>query len=159
MRVFDYNALFDDLIRNSVDPDTGEIINPDFEAQLAALEMAKEDKIEQAALAYKNAKADVDALDTVIKNLQAKKDARERSMDFFHDWLVSQVDDKFKRPPLVNIYYSQTKKTDITDESVIPDEYIKVTKTVQKDAIKKAIQAGAEVPGAKLVDSKYIVIR
>lgn len=159
MRVFDYNALFDDLIRNSVDPDTGEIINPDFEAQLAALEMDKEDKIEQAALAYKNAKADVDALDAVIKSLQAKKAGRERARDFFHDWLESQVEDKFKRPPLVSIYHSSTKKTDITDEAAIPDEFFTVTKTVQKDAIKKAILSGQKVPGAQVVDARYIVIK
>ena len=159
MRVFDYNVLFDQLIQDSVDPVTGEIINPDFEIQLAALEMDKEDKIEQAALAYKNAKADVDALDAVIKSLQAKKAGRERARDFFHDWLESQVEDKFKRPPLVSIYHSSTKKTDIVDESAIPAEFIKTTTSIQKDAIKKAIQSGVDVPGAKLVDSKYIVIR
>ena len=59
MRVFDYNVLFDQLIQDSVDPVTGEIINPDFEAQLAALEMSRDEKAEQVALAYKKSKGDV----------------------------------------------------------------------------------------------------
>ena len=67
MRYYDYNVLFNQLIQQSVDPETGEIINPDFEDQLTALEMDKEDKVEQAALAFKNAKADIDALDGIIK--------------------------------------------------------------------------------------------
>lgn len=158
MRVFDYNVLFDQLIQDSVDPVTGEIINPDFEAQLAALEMSRDEKAEQVALAYKNCIAEIETLEKVIDQLQMKVAIKKRSKNFFHDWLDAQVTDKLKTA-LVSIYHSRTKKTELTDESAIPDEYIKVTKTVQKEAIKKAIQSGVDVPGAKLVDSKYIVIR
>ncbi len=41
---------------------------------------------------------------------------------------------------------------DITDASVVPEEYIKVTvsRTPDKAAIKKALKSGADVPGADL---------
>lgn len=159
MRYYDYNILFDQLIQQSVDPETGEIINPDFEDQLTALEMDKEDKVEQAALAFKNAKADIDALDAIIKKLKAKKAAREKVMNFFHDWLDSQVEDRFKRPPLVSIYHSFAKSTDIVDETAIPEEFFEVTRTVKKDEVKKALMAGKEVPGAQILEHRYIVIR
>lgn len=158
MNYFDYNVLFDQLISESVDPETGEIINPDFEAQLTALQMDKEEKIEQVALAFKEAKADVETLQKIIDGLERKKEAKESFMEFCKGWIDSQLTGKFKTL-LVSIYRSPTKKTEITDENAIPAEFIKTTTSIQKGAIKKAIQAGVDVPGAKLVDSEHIVIR
>lgn len=159
MRVFDYNSAFAQLVDESIDPDTGEIINPEFEAQLAALEMKKEEQIEQIGLAFKNARADVEELDAVIKALQGKKAARERSMNFFKALAGTLLDGEKLKTPLVSMYWSRAKRTEIIDESAIPAEYLKTTTTIQKDAIKKAIQGGAEVPGAVLLESDYIVIK
>ena len=54
-----------------------------------------------------------------------------------------------------------SKKTEIIDESLIPDEYMntKITKTPDKTAIKKAIEAGTEVAGAQVVDNTTITIK
>lgn len=38
----------------------------------------------------------------------------------------------------------------VTDETVLPDQYWKVTREPRKSDIKRAIQGGAEVPGATL---------
>ena len=57
----------------------------------------------------------------------------------------------------------ETKSTDIFDAELVPEKF-KVTETVittkiPKDEIKKAIDSGEEVPGAKIVTNKTLQIK
>ena len=47
------------------------------------------------------------------------------------------------------------------DENEVPEEYktVKVTKTVDKAAIKNAIKSGKEIPGAHIETSETIQIK
>ena len=56
---------------------------------------------------------------------------------------------------------SNPPATDIFDESILPKKFLKekVTYTPSKTDIKKALQAGEEVPGARLVINTSLTIK
>ena len=159
MKFFDYIPIFDDLIARSVDPDTGEIINPDFEEELNLLQMAQEERIEQAALAFKNAKADLETLTKIVQGLNKKKANLESLMDFLKVYVTDQLGGKKFKTSLVSIYQSHSAHVEVDDEEVIPEEFIRTERTVMKSWIEKAIKSGEEVPGARMEDKPYTVIR
>lgn len=50
-------------------------------------------------------------------------------------------------------------RVEIVDEARIPAEFISYKSTIDRVAIKSALEAGKEVPGAKLVQSTHLDVR
>jgi hypothetical protein len=71
------------------------------------------------------------------------------------DWGVKKVEG--------NEYWFKVKKNpprvEIVDEEAIPPEFIGYTPTVNKAAIKSALEDGKQVPGAELVQTTRLGIR
>ena len=74
------NAIYK-LYDEFVDPDTGEISDPDeFAARYAALDISREEIIENTLLMYKNCIADAAAIADEIKVLKERKSARQSAL-------------------------------------------------------------------------------
>ena len=159
MNYFSYSPLFKDLIERSIDQDTGEIINPDFEEELRLLEMAQNEKIEQAALAYKNAKAEYEVVDKIYESFRSKRENLSKLMESLKSYCTCELGGKKYKTPLLSIYYGSRSHVEITDESQIPDDFWKVERTVKKKEILNAINMGENVPGAFVQPVLYTVIR
>ena len=159
MTFFSYEPLFAELFRRSVDPDTGEIINPNFQEELNALELEQSKKIEQAALAYRNAMIELEAAKKVKKNLEDVIAKKTASSEFFKDYVTDQLAGKKFKNELISIWYGHRSYVDVPDESLVPDEYFKVERTLKKTEILDAINLGKEVPGASVKSRDYTVIK
>lgn len=63
--------------------------------------------------------------------------------------------------PSLRLFLRHTTSTEVDDLEQLPKEYktVKVEEVADKTAIKKAIQAGAEVPGAHLVENVSLQIK
>ena len=155
----DYLSEIDALFEDSVDPETGEIINPAFEEELAKLMQDRDVGLEQIALLYKDTKSELVALKEAEKDVQKKMTSAERRMEFCKSFLTMQLNGEKFKTALVSVYYQTTSSVDIQDESAIPAEYIKTVSTPMKTEIKKAIQAGKEVPGCVIMKTTSTVIR
>ena len=155
----DYLSEIDALFEDSVDPETGEIINPAFEEELAKLMQDRDVGLEQIALLYKDTKLELVALKEAEKDVQKKVTSAERRMEFCKSFLTMQLNGEKFKTALVSVYYQTTSSVDIQDESAIPAEYIKTVSTPMKTEIKKAIQAGKEVPGCVIMKTTSTVIR
>ena len=155
----DYLSEIDALFEDSVDPETGEIINPAFEEELAKLMQDRDVGLEQIALLYKDTKSELVALKEAEKDVQKKMASAERRMEFCKNFLTIQLNGEKFGTALVSVYYQTTSSVDIQDESAIPAEYIKTVSTPMKTEIKKAIQAGKEVPGCVIMKTTSTVIR
>ena len=155
----DYLSEIDALFEDSVDPETGEIINPAFEEELAKLMQDRDVGLEQIALLYKDTKSELVALKEAEKDVQKKMASAERRMEFCKSFLTMQLNGEKFKTALVSVYYQTTSSVDIQDESAIPAEYIKTVSTPMKTEIKKAIQAGKEVPGCVIKKTTSTVIR
>ena len=52
-----------------------------------------------------------------------------------------------------------SKAVEVLDEAKIPDAYFAIKRTVQKAEIAKALKAGAEVPGAVMVERENLTVK
>lgn len=132
---------------------------------LDAINDAIEDKADNIA-------AWIDDLTNAAKRKKAKADewkesAKEdlKKADSLKHYLIQELTHAGKKKMETDRFLLSTRNnapsTVIDDETLIPDTFktTKVTETVDKTAIKEAIKAGKEVPGARLQASQSITIK
>lgn len=107
-------------------------------------------------------KAMVEAAGEEIKRLQAIKKTFENIEKRLKERLSQGMEvmgyDKIEMG-LHKLSFRSSTAVNVTDESAIPSEYLKVETSVDKMAVKKALQDGVEVAGAELVTNRNLQIR
>ena len=145
---------------NLIDPETGEIA--DYEA-FEALQLRKEQLVSEMGNAFLNICAEGDAIDEAIKRLEGLKQKNMAKQAKMMDHLRQATGEENYKTPFITIQFRQTKATIIDDKDAIPEEYMvtktTVTKNPNKDAIKKAIESGQEVPGAHVACYKSMSVK
>lgn len=149
------------LLNESIDEETGEV-NQDL---LDALDLNKvqiEEKGKQYAIVYKQVMADIKMYKDEETRLSQKRKTLERNAERLKSSLETALltfgIDKLEDPK-VSVSFRKSKKVVINDENDLRPEFVKVTYTPDKLAIKDAIEKGMEVSGAELVESKNIQIK
>lgn len=157
MTLFELNKAIEgfDLI---VDEETGEVLNID---ELDALNLAKDEKIENVCLWIKNLEAEADAIKTEEKNLAARRKSKENKVKSLKGYVAYALGGKKFETPRVAVSYRKSVSVNIPDESAIADEYCNFTvvKKPDKTMIKNALSAGKEIAGAELVEKQNLQIR
>lgn len=161
MTLYEINQAIEDLVAIAVDEETGEI-NEEAYSQLDALQLARDEKIEQIALAIKNTKAEAEAvkaekmaLDWRQKNLVKKA---ERTSAYLQAMLGG---DKFSTSK-VAISYRDSVSVNIdplVDFSKVPEEFIKYTPEISKKEITPYLKAGNMVEGITLEKKHNMIIK
>lgn len=155
----------DAAIMALVDPETGEILN--YEA-FAALQMEREEKLENMALWHKNLTAEAAAIKAEEANLAARRKELEAKAEKLKEYLFEALGgDPFKTPRVV-CKFNKSQKVEIQDEAAFIRtmqenqhwEYLTFKPpTVNKTEITKAIKAGQSVEGAELVKTVSMTIK
>lgn len=142
--------------------------NPDVIAALDAVQGDFNDKAINTVKAIKIVKSDIKLLESEIKRLQAMKKVRQNQLDEVENYLKENMakTGTFKiECPLFKISYSERQNSAVElDEALflannLDENLINVKITPNKTEIKKALNAGVNVIGAKLVDSQVLMIR
>ena len=157
------NASLYEITREylEIDEETGEILNAE---ELDKLAGAFDEKVESVACYIKNLTAFAGDLKEEEANLAKRRKSAEKKVDYLKTFLSSCMDaagrDKFNGVK-ANVSFRKSVAVQIDDESTLPDAFKVETVTVKPDktAIKKAIQDGAEVSGASLVENRNIQIK
>ena len=150
----------------TIDEETGEIIRVDLSAELDALRMAREEKLENVACWVKNLCAYIEGAKKEEQNLSDKRKAAERRVESLKAWLLAAMTrddgttDRLKTAR-ASISVRRNQPSTICDDDLLPWKYktIKQTVTPDKTAIKAAILAGEDVPGAHLEYGRSVVIK
>lgn len=149
------------LYSEFIDPETGEITDSEaFEAKYKALDLTREEVIENTLLMYKNAISDVAALDAEIKNLQARKSALEKTaLRAKQDAADALNGEKFSTAK-VSVSWRKSKSANV-DEAKCPAEYLVTKEIIQPDKKKilADLKAGKEISGCELVETNNIQIK
>ena len=137
-------------ITNCIDPETGEV---DAE-KLEALEMLRDEKIENIALWIKDLEAEIEALKCESKNMLIRAKERETKINNLGNYLNYILGGKKYMSVNCDISFRKSESVEIIDEKAIPQEFFRtrVITTVSPDkiAIKNALNQGKKVVGAKL---------
>mgnify|MGYP000853085049 FL=1 len=140
----------------NVDPqaiaDTMEMVEGDFE-----------DKAVGYVQVYKSIDADVKEIDAEIKRLQERRSSFKNNANTIKQRLVQamvETGHEHIKTPLFTIYTRRTVSVQAPeDPNKLPPEFIKTTLMVNKSDLKKALQAGREVPNARLVENIGLGVR
>lgn len=142
--------------------------NPDVIAALDAVQGDFNDKAINTVKAIKRVEGDVEMIDAEIKRLQAMKKVRQNALDEVKSYLkrnMAQTGILKIECPLFKISYSERSNSAVElDEALflannLDQDLITVKITPNKTAIKKALEKGVNVMGAKLVDSQVLMIK
>lgn len=154
---------FRSMLDNAFDPDTGEML-PAFEEQRGLLAT----KINQVAAYILNTELDVAAAHTAMKRIQAIADASERKAEQLRKYLAENMkasgiteikaDD---RSFAVKLYIDRDESVEIDEGANFPPELCNDPKppAPSKTKIKKAIEAGEPIAGARIVRRDRLQIK
>ena len=147
-----------DYIDNSEELDESLLIDT-----LESIDEAFEDKVISTAYVIKNNDADIETISNEIRRLQklkqTKANANDRLKVYIKDNML-QLDKTKIKGDLFNVSVrNNAESVEILNESALPEDAFKVTRTPDKTAIKEALKNGHEVDGATLKRTKSLQIR
>lgn len=131
---------------------------------IQAIKAQKEDIIDNRFRYIKDLEARSKAIDEEIERLKEYKDyiknrvtrIKASTLYSMERWNVERIEGKTTR-----CYIRTDKSVVVTDEKAIPTKFkgVKMTVTIDKASIKKAIQNGEEIEGVNLVSNKSLTIK
>lgn len=145
----------------AVDAETGEIFDSE---NFDELQCALDDKLEACAAYLRELMADVDSLKTEEARMAARRRSIEARAARFKRYMLECMEhsnvDKVKTARF-SMWVGRSQSVDIIDVGELPERFT-TTRTdvvVDKKAIRDALKAGEEVPGARLVTSTNLQVR
>ena len=168
MTLFNYSQEFNSLNQllqeDEVNPETGEIQNNDeaIKQLFDELELNLSEKLENSQRYIIDTLSQSDTLkkEATRLNQRAKVLANkaERVKELMKDAILATGEKKITTD-LFNFSIRSSKSVHIDDLEELSREYVKMTRTANKAAIKKALSEGEEIPGCSMVENKSLNVR
>ena len=147
----------DTQITECFDADTGELLDAE---KLENLMIEKENKLESVALWIKNLKADAAMYKAEKTAFAERQAAAERKAESLTEWLKNALNGQKFKTEKAEVSFRKTSKVEVLDIWELNEDFVKYSDpTPDKAAIKRAIKAGEDVKGAKLIDDISISIK
>ena len=155
----------EELITESINEETGEIENADV---LQELEKEVVDQLTNKSTGiikyFRNNDLTLEMIDEEIKRLQALKKVKKNENDNFKKYVIycmEQMGVKKIETPLGNISLRASKSVDVYDEMLVDKKYFKevIEYKLSKTDLKKAIESGEDVQGARIVRKNSLIIK
>lgn len=147
-----------------IDLDTGEVIS--VADALEKLEMARETKIENAAMMVKNLSAEAAAIKAEEEKLAKRRKAIENKADDVKQFLIRALtredgtSEKFRTARAAVTVKLNPAKVIISDEKLLPEVFFReiIDRKPDKEQIKEVLSRGIDVPGAALERGRSVMI-
>lgn len=148
----------DEAILDCVDQETGDIV--DIE-RLEKLEMERDKKVSNVACWIKDLKAEAEAIKNEVDKLSARRKADENKIESLKRYLEYALNGTKFKDERCSISYRRSETVEVSKdaESKLPDEFIKIERTVKKSELKDAMKLGFEFEGCQLVEKNNIQVR
>ena len=164
MRLYDIASGIEQLINQGFvfDEETGEILLETDDLDAAQINF--NDKLENCALFVKNLKAEAEAIKAEEKRLKERRESLDRKADRLSDYMLycmKMAGVTKQETAKAAISIRKSKRVVIEAAEAIPDQYcnVKTDITPDKNKIKKALQAGETIKGARLVEGENLGIK
>lgn len=158
--LYQINAQIEQAWSAAVDPETGEIISEEAAQAIEQLSMAREEKIENLALYWKNLTAEAEALKNEKLALAARQSATEKKAESIKKYLAASMNGEKYKSEKVAISWRKSESVSVDENAFLPDDYMTFKEPVPNlTAIKKALKAGEKIDGATLTSSNNIQIK
>ena len=119
--------------------------------------------VEEVIKAIKNKQGEAELFEAEADKFTEKKKKAEKAVDSLKKMLLTYLNNtgkKKEQTTLFTVSKGCSKSANITDESLIPAEYlIEQPAKVDKKSILAALKAGESIQGAEIKESEYIIIK
>lgn len=151
----------DELIAGCIDEETGEIINVEA---LEQLEMDRQEKIERVLLFIKHQRYLVEAMKAEKKELDNRIRIEEKAMEGCKDFIARYLNYENFKSAKCQASFRKSKSVEADIEQIKgmfdADMYLrKKEPELDKVAIKKALEEGLNIPGARLVTKVSVIVK
>lgn len=142
----------DQGILECLDPETGEVIDPE---RLFNLQMERSQKIENVALWIKNLESDAAAFKAEKDAFAYREAAAKKKVDGLKKWLAEALEGQKFSTGRCAVSFRKSVRVEIQDEGIIPQELMVQTVifTPDKNAIKELLKNGQHVSGCCLIEN------
>ena len=153
MRLYEIN----EQIMACIDSETGEVIDPE---KLNDLQIAKDEKLENLALWYKDLIAEANALKEEKEAFAAREKTARNKAESIKNYLSYALNGANFKTTKCALSFRKSEKTVIDDIYSIPENFLKYSEPkADLNEIKKAIKNGEEIKGAHLEETQNIQIK
>lgn len=153
MKLYEIN----EQIMACIDSETGELIDPE---KLNDLQIAKDEKLENLALWYKDLLAEANALKEEKEAFAAREKAAKSKAESIKNYLSYVLNGENFKTTKCALSFRKSEKTVIDDIHSIPESFLKYSEPkADLTEIKKAIKNGEEIKGAHLEETQNIQIK
>lgn len=169
MSLYDIDRKIAELLENGyneecIDAETGEFLEGKVEELLAQYECDRATKIENIALYIKNLNAEAEAIKQEEKKLAERRKAKENKVTRLEEYLTNSLllnDETKFESSRCSLSFRKSVKVIIADEKSLPVGYLKekIEYTADKTKIKKDLQNGIEIMGARLEEKQNLQIK
>lgn len=132
----------------------------EFLQKLKDLKMEQGEKRKAVGIVIKSKKAFLAALREEKKKIDNRIKSIDRDVNWLTDYLMADLQGEKMDTPEVRVWYTKTPNiVDIEDGVELSDEWMRITKTPNKTALKEALLDGEKIDGVRLIDKVSMVIK
>jgi hypothetical protein len=141
------------------DPETG-AVPEDVWQRLDELAAEGQVRLVELACALKERRAEAEAVKAEAKKLRDRATSLESVCDRIEAVLEERVGDDGINDPRVTARWRTSKSVEVTvDPKQLPELYQRVKIEADKVGLRKALDAGAEIPGAEVVIDRHLIVK
>lgn len=160
MNLYEIDSRLSAAFDAAIDPETGEVLDESALDDFQALEMARDDKVENIACWIKNLKSEAAALKAEKAAFAARQKAAERKAESLSRYLSGYLNGAKFESSRAKVTWRKSESVQIDDIASLPQEYLSYAPpTANKTEIKLALKNGMEVPGAQLIQNMNMSIK
>jgi hypothetical protein len=130
-----------------------------FDEQIDRLELEKADKISNIIRYIKNESGLADMLKHEEDVIKSRRQASEKKVEWLKNYLAYNCAGEKYEDAFGKLSWRKSKAVDIYDSSKIPEQYIRLEPKILKLPIKEALENGAWVDGAALIEKDNPIIK
>lgn len=163
MTIYEIDRAIEDLIADSTDPETGELVIDD--AALDALQIERSAKVENLALYVKNTAALAESIKAEEKALAGRRKALESKVERLKSYLDYALAGQKFQTARVACSFRRSESVETAPEFIEwaaehNNTLIKFGEpTANKTEIKKLLKNGQKVPFAQIIEKRSIQIK
>ena len=159
-RLYEIKGELEHLLARAIDLDTGEVVDEKALELFELTEGALEAKVVAQSVAIQELWAEA----TKVRVAAGALGARATALDARAEALRAEVaaccapGSKFGDERVRVSVREGALRADVFDEALVPEQYVRTTTTVRRDAVRADLANGIEIPGAQLTRGANIVI-
>ena len=155
--LFEYNRQLDELFARATDEDG--TIDESLTEELEALQMDRDEKLDNCIWFYKSRKAMAAALKDEKKAIERRQKTAEREADRMKDYLAFCLHGEKHESAAGKISYRKNQTVEVTDLDKLPDEFKRWKAEPNKTALKDELIEGVIIEGAHLINGVSTIIK